>query len=1066
LARDATAQSTVSYSSTPDIAIVGEQTTSAFVQDERKTITALFADLKDSTELIRELDPEGARAIVDPALKIMVDAVRHYDGYVVQSTGDGIFALFGAPLAYEDHPQRALHAALRMREALQQRAKRLAAEGKPLIEVRIGINSGEVVMRAVETGGRVEYTPVGYVTNLAARMQTVAPAGEIAISEETRRLIKGYFELRPLGPTEVKGVAEPINVYQVTGLGPLRTHFEISTRRGLTKFVGREKELDHLRRAFEIASGGRGQLVAIVAEAGAGKSRLIFEFKTSLASGCKLLEAYSVSHGKASAWLPVLALLRDYFHIGSGDAAAARRERVQTALAALDPALNDTTPYVFGLLGIQETPDPLAQMDPQIRQRRTLDAIKRIIIRESLVQPTVIIFEDLHWIDSETQALLDLLADSIANARALLVINYRPEYQHKWTNKSYYSQLRLGALEPESADEVLGELLGESAELDPLKHMMIERTQGNPFFIEEMVQALFDEGALVRNGTVKVARPLGQLRMPATVQGILAARIDRLPREEKDLLQTLAVVGLEAPLTLIRKMVTRPQIERMLGNLQAGEFIYEQAASGEAQYTFKHALTQEVAYNSLLIEHRKILHERAGVAIESLYAGRLDDQLRELARHYSSSDNVNKAVEYLDRAGSQAMQRSAHTEAINSLNAAIQLLQGLPESRDRLHRELILLMTFGSALIPVKGWAGPEVERTFIRARELCQRLDDPPELFFVLHGLWVVHLVRAEFPVAHEIGDELMQRAKHANERILLIFAHQTLGMTVYAMGNFLRARWHLEETVRLGAHDRHRALGVDLEVVCLSYLSQVLWYLGYPHQGLERAKQAIALAQVLSDPFSLAFAQSFLSSIHLLRREVRELGQNTEQMLALCTQHGFVFWSGYAVFHRGVSMVRQQRTEGIAQMEEGLAVVSTTGAQTRRPDALCLLAEAYGEAGRLDEALVVLDEALTAIDEHEDRLYEAETHRLRGELLLKQDASNGAAAEDCFRRAIEITQKQSAKSMELQATTSLARLLRDTGRYDDARATLAEIYDWFTEGFDTADLKDAKALLDELNG
>jgi len=541
-------------------------------EGERKTVTALFADLKGSTEMMRDLDPELARAIIDPALQIMVEAVRYYDGYVVQSTGDGIFALFGAPLANENHPQGALYAALRMQEGLREYARRLTLESKPAIEARVGVNSGEVVMRAVETGGRLEYTPVGYMANLAARMQTVAPAGGITISEETLRLVEGYFELRSRGPTEVKGVDEQINVYEVAGLGPLRTHFELSTRRGLTKFVGREHELAQMRRAFELARSGHGQLIAIVADAGAGKSRLAYEFKTVVSGGCKLLEAYSVSHGKASAWLPVLELLRDYFQLGSADDAAARREKVRSALAALDPALNDTMPYLFGLLGIQETPDPSAQMDSQVWQRRTLDAIKRIIVRESLVQPVVLIFEDLHWIDGATQALLDLGADSIANARVFMLVNYRPEYRHNWTNKSYYTHMRLNALGRESAGEILAALLGESAELDALKRTMIERTEGNPFFIEEMVQALFDEGALVRNGAVKVVQPLGQLRMPPTVQGILAARIDRLPKAEKDLLQTLAVVGREAPLALIREIVNRPQIERLLANLQAGFF--------------------------------------------------------------------------------------------------------------------------------------------------------------------------------------------------------------------------------------------------------------------------------------------------------------------------------------------------------------------------------------------------------------------------------------------------------------------------------------------------------------
>src|SRR5712664_3989543 len=567
----------------------------------------------------------------------MIDAAHRYDGYVVQSTGDGIFALFGAPVAHEDHPQRALHAAMAMRDALRHSGEELKKQGRSGVEVRIGINTGEVVLRLIHTGGHTEYTPVGHVANLAARMQTVAPTAGIVISEDTRHLVEGYFELRGLGPTEVKGVEEPINVYEVIGVGPLHGHFDLAVRRCLTKFVGRESELKQMARALELARGGHGQIIAVVAEAGTGKSRLFYEFKVILPAECKVLEAYSVSHGKASAWLPVLELLYGYFGIEEAEDKARRRAKIETRISALDPALSDTLPLLYTLMGLHEGADPIAQMDPQIKRRRTLDAIKRVILRESLNQPTVVIFEDLHWIDGETQALLDLLADGIANARVLLLVNYRPEYRHEWGNKSYYAQLWLDALGRESAAEMLSTLLGEGVELNLLKRLVIERSEGNPFFIEEMVQGLFDDGALIRNGQVKIARPLSQLRLPSTVQGILASRIDRLPAEQKELLQTLAVIGRESLLGLLKKVVSRTeaQLQRMLGELQAGEFIYEQPATGDIAYVFKHALTQEVAYNSLLIERRKLLHEWIGYAIESLYASLLEDHLAELAHHYS-----------------------------------------------------------------------------------------------------------------------------------------------------------------------------------------------------------------------------------------------------------------------------------------------------------------------------------------------------------------------------------------------------------------------------------------------
>src|SRR3984885_6094804 len=478
------------------------------LEGERKTVTALFADIKGSTELEQDLDPEEARAIVDPALRLMIDSVRRYDGYVVQSTGDGIFAIFGAPVAHEDHPQRALYAALRMQEELKRYSAKLVADGGMPIEARVGVNTGEVVVRSISTGGgHVEYTPIGHTANLASRMQAVAPTGSIAISEQTRKFVEGYFQLGPMGPTKVKGVTEPVSVYEVTGLGPLRTRLQRAAARGLTKFVGREREMEAMRNAAQLARGGHGQIVAAMAEAGTGKSRLIFEFKAKNQSGWNVLETFSVSHGKASAYFPVIDLLNSYFEISSEDDARKRRERVNGKVLTLDRSLEDTIPYLFALLGIGEgaelqrhwedtfdrldqylhevqRKDPLAQMDAQVRKRRTLDAIKRLLLRESLNQPLMVIFEDLHWIDEATQEFLNLLADSIGTAKILLLVNYRPEYSHQWGNKTYYTQLRLDPLGKESAETMLSALLGDAKDLLPLKRLIIERTEGNPFFME------------------------------------------------------------------------------------------------------------------------------------------------------------------------------------------------------------------------------------------------------------------------------------------------------------------------------------------------------------------------------------------------------------------------------------------------------------------------------------------------------------------------------------------------------------------------------------------------------
>src|SRR5215469_8319783 len=486
---------------------VTETSAAENLEGERKTVTALFADIKGSTELERDLDPEEARAIIDPALKIMIDAARRYDGYV-QNTGDGIFALFGAPIAHEDHPRRALHAALRMQREIRNYGDRLRETGGEPIEIRVGVNTGEVVMRPLKTGdSHIEYAPIGHTTNLASRMQAVARTGSVVVSEATQKLVEGYFQLKSIGPTRVKGVSDPVQVYEVTGLGPLRTRLQRSAARGYTKFVGRHAEMEALKHAAERVETGHGQIVAAMAEAGVGKSRLFHEFKATVQSGWLVLEALSFSHGKASAYLPVLDLLQSYFGIEPEDDSRKRREKVNGKVLTLDRALEDALPHLLGLLGLNEGDDPLAGMGTQIRQRRMVEALKRILLRESLNQPLMVIFEDLHWIDEETQAFLNLLADSIGTAKILLLVNYRPEYSHSWSSKSYYTQLRLDPLVKEIAMEMLSARIGDSPELVPLKRLVLERTEGNPLFIEELVEALFDEGMLVRNGAVKLARP-------------------------------------------------------------------------------------------------------------------------------------------------------------------------------------------------------------------------------------------------------------------------------------------------------------------------------------------------------------------------------------------------------------------------------------------------------------------------------------------------------------------------------------------------------------------------------
>jgi len=1047
---------------------------------ERKLVTALFADIKGSMELIEDLDPEEARAIVDPALKLMMDAVHRYGGYVTQSTGDGIFALFGAPIAHEDHPQRALFAALRMQEELKRYSDRIRSEGRLPIQVRVGVNAGEVVVRTIRTGdAHTEYAPIGHSISLASRMQTLAPIGSIATTDPVRKLGEGYFVFKSLGPTKVKGVSEPVEVYEVTGLGPIRTRLQRAAGRGYTKFVGRQREIDAMKHAAEQAKAGHGQIVAAVGEPGVGKSRLLSEFKAISQSQWMVLEAFSISHGKASAFLPVIDLLWSYFKITSEDDERTRREKVTGRVLALDRLLEDALPYLYGLLGLTDENNQIAEVEAQTRKRRALDAIKRILLRESLNQPLMVVFEDLHWVDEETQAFLNLLADSIGTARILMLVNYRPEYRHEWGHQTYYTQLRLDPLGKESADEMLSALLGDGAELGALKHLIIEKTGGNPFFIEEIVLALFDEGTLVRNGMVKLKRSLNQLKIPPTVQAVLAARIDRLVPDQKDLLQTLAAIGTEFELGLVREVSAKPgpELESMLSELQLGEFIYEQPAIGEIEYTFKHALTHAVAYNSMLTERRRLLHERIGIAIESVYGGRLDEHLAELTRHYARGGNPHKALEYCLRAVQQCAYRGSFAEAVAQFETGLELLQKLPDDDRRAEMELDLRNAVGEPLGVRKGYGSSEAEQSVARAMELCRRPGiNWKKSWQALFRASNVHLSRPDMRKAEAIGVEMVARAEEQGSARLMVTAATTLatvrtfsGDFELAVEGFDRAWVLLESSAKpitgfTKARTNLRLTMLAYNRVCSAFN---LALMGYPNQALVRINVATAAAQQCGSKSVLEDIHSYAASIYDVLREIELTRERAEMLLELATEMGDASVRAQSEIYLGwADALAGDLDGGLLRMRQHMSELQAIGSATGAAYNLAHIATVLSWKGQFDEGLRTLDEeAFPLIELSNERCHEAEVHRLKGELLLAQGASNAVQAEQSFRTAIEISRRQKAKSWELRASMSLARLLDKQGKRDEARAMLADIYNWFTEGLDTAYLKDAKALLEDLS-
>ncbi|QBR02943.1 adenylate/guanylate cyclase domain-containing protein [Paraburkholderia pallida] len=1048
---------------------------------ERKMITALFADMAGSTALIHNLDPEEAHRLIEPVVALMMEAVHYYEGYVAKSLGDGILALFGAPIAHEDHAQRALYAALRMQQTMRRHSDSIRLEKGIALQIRVGVHTGEVVVHSIRTDDlHTHYDPVGHTINIASRMESIATPSSILVSEFTHKLAEGYFEFKALGATQVKGIPDPLVVYEVQGLGALRTRLQLSAHRGLAQFVGRQAELEQLHEALEQVKAGHGQVVAVAGEAGVGKSRLFHEFKERSRRGCLLLETFSVSHGKAFAYLPLIDLLKNYFQIVPEDDERQCREKVTGKVLTLERSFEDLVPYLLYLLGIGERGSALPDMDPQIRRDRTFDAIIKLLTRESDDQPVALLFEDLQWLDRETEAFLACLIERSTRAHLLLLLNFRPEYEPGWPG--HYAQLRLEPLRPAEVQGLLTALLGDDPSLDALKRLIQEKTEGNPFFMEEVVQTLAEEQSLLGEpGRYRIGHTPAALHIPTTVQGVLAARIDRLPVAEKELLQTLAVIGKEFPFSLLQCICigqvaqTDNDLRQLLAHLAAAEFIYERAAYPEVEYSFKHGLTQEVAGHSLLTDRRNVLHERTAQAIETLFPTRITDYCSELAHHYSLSGNIPKAVEYLHRAAQQAVRHAAHLDAMRHLRAALELLKRLPETPARARRELTLLLSLGPALMDVQGYGAPEVAATYTRALQLCEQIGEASELFSALLGLRIHYISRAEYATARELSERMLRMAGDEKDSGLLVEAHSALGVCLFFLGEFAASREHHERALALYDPAQHQAHvfahGVDPGIRALNYLAMTLWHQGYPDQARERSLEALALARQLAYGPTLAFALAYGAELHQLRGEVALTLERAEAAMAVTSDQGLPYWLAWGIALRGWALTRRDRLqEGIAQMREGLADQRAHGGEEERSYFLALLAESHGIAGDREAALRVLDEAMSIAETAGEHCYEAELHRLKGILLLGAEndgngqSASGNEAEACFRKALELARERNAKSLELRAASSLARRWQRAGMIAEARELLSEVYGWFTEGHDTADLREAKALLDEL--
>jgi class 3 adenylate cyclase/tetratricopeptide (TPR) repeat protein len=1000
----------------------------------------LFADLKGSTELIRDLDPEQAQALLDPALHHMMDAVHRFEGTVNQVLGDGIMALFGAPVAHEDHALRACYASLAMQATLRRYAEEVRRSHGLEMQARVGLNSGEVVVRAIGNDLHMDYSAVGQATHLAARMEQLATPGSIFLTAATLRLVEGLVQVTALGPVPVKGLEEPIAVCELVGASGLRRRLQATAMRGLTRFVGRDRELDVLHQGLERAGAGHGQLVAVVGEPGVGKSRFVYEFLQShRTQGWRVLESASVSYGKATPYFPVMDLLKRYCQVDDGDDVRTVRAKVTGQVLTLDETLQDTLPALLALLDALPEDSPFWHLDPPQRRQRTLDGLKRVLLRESQVQPLLLVFEDLHWIDTETQALLDSLMESLPTAHLLLLVNYRPEFHHGWGSKTYYAQLRLDPLPPVSTEELLQALLGDDASLVPLKQLLIARTEGNPFFLEESVQTLVESGALVgETGSYRLAQALPTIQVPATVQAVLAARIDRLPSEEKRLLQTAAVIGMEVPLALLQAIAELPEVARHRGlaHLQAAEFLYEVRLFPEPEYTFKHALTHEVAYSNLLLERRRTLHARIVEALEAVAGDRGAEQVERLAHHAVRGEVWNKALTYCQQAGEKAMTQSAYREAVGSFEQALSALAHLPETRDTLEQAVDLRLALRTALAPAANWG-----RTLSYLREaesFALTLNDPHRLGRVLLFLANLGNQVGAYDQAIAAAQRVLALAPARGEVVLR--AHQYLGHAYEHQGHYRQA---IDATVasldRTRRHERFDQFFLPA-VVAHARLALCHAELGLFAEGRVLGEEGLRIAQEVAHPESPMRAYYGLGLLALRQGDLSRALPCLERALGICQDADLLFMFPMTAAALGAAYTLGRRiADAVPLLTQAMAQLRAT--ETIRNQAFCglSLGEAQVLTGRLEEAQAHAEGALALARAHGERGNEAHALRLLGDIAAHRNPPEGEQAAVYYQQAVALADELGMRPLVAHCHRGLGTLYAATGQQEQARTALS---------------------------
>jgi class 3 adenylate cyclase/tetratricopeptide (TPR) repeat protein len=1034
----------------------------AALEGERKQVTVLFADLKGSMELLADRDPEEARKILDPVLQIMMDAVHRYEGTVNQVMGDGIMALFGAPLAHEDHAVRACYAALRMQESVKRYAEGvLRGFGVP-IQIRVGLNSGDVVVRAIGSDLRMDYTAVGQTTHLAARMEQMATPGTILLAPATLQLAEGYVQVAARGPVVVKGLAEPVEIYALTGATG-QTRLQAATARGLTRFVGRDAEVEQIRRAVALARDGHGQLVALVGDPGVGKSRLVYEFTHSPSTQDWLtLEAGSVSYGKATSYLPVIDLLKAYFKLHDRESHREIREKVTDKVLAVDRALESTLPAVLALLDVTVDDAHWHALDPSQRRQRTLDGIKRLLLRESQRQPLLVVFEDLHWIDSETQAFLESLVESLPTARVLLLVNYRPEYQHGWGSKSYYTQLRLNSLRSESADQLLGALLGTDASVRSIKSLLIERTGGNPLFLEESVRALVETSALVgRRGAYRVARRLDSIDIPATVQAILASRIDRLDSRDKALLQTASVIGKDVPFSLLLAVAQLPEddLRRGLAHLKTAEFLYETTLFPNLEFTFKHALTHEVAYGSLLHERRRARHARVVAMLEDLHEDRLPEQFESLAHHAYRGEQWETTVRYARLAGDEAAARSAHRQVVELCQQAISALAHMPDTEETRREEVEIRYAMRNAHLATGDIDA--IPANLHRALTLADALDDSLWRSRITSALAHYHWLRRELPQAFPLAHRGIDLAERAGDVVEVAFARGILGRAHWARGEYGAAVTVFHKCLEIESSEAPRAMSalVVPSVVSQRWLAQSLAKLGHFEAAIAAGREALHTAETRNHPYSLANALNGLGMVMLRRGHFVEAAPLLERAGEVAREFGFREFMGPVQPLLATAYAAAGRwTDASAILNASRESIGSALHYQARMGEAALAVGALPQARHYSEVGLEFSRKQTARGDEAWSLY------LLGVINAGEESGSVAASEGYYRQGLALAEELGMRPLVAHCHVGLGKLYHRTDKREQAREHLATATTMYREMGMTYWLEKAEAEMREL--